>query len=244
MKPLLAALQFLTTIPVPMQLDKDDFKHATVWFPVVGLLIGVLVALMDLLMVRAGFAGMLSSIVTIGLLAAISGGLHLDGLADTADGFLSARPRERAMEIMRDSQIGTMGVLALIFVLALKTAALAELSDAVRWKAIIFAPVAGRCQQVLLMALLPYARKQGGMASLFFNGNRGRHAVWAALFLVMAAIMLFGLKSGTLLLAGIVIMAVVLSVWSLRRIGGYTGDTVGANSEIAEMTVMVLACGI
>ncbi|GAB1427271.1 hypothetical protein MASR2M17_06970 [Aminivibrio sp.] len=99
-----------------------------------GLTVGALAALGDGALAFLKFPVVLRSLLTITFLAALSGGLHLDGLADSADGFLSARQRERILEIMRDSRIGTMGVLALVFVLAVKVTALAELSDSLRWK--------------------------------------------------------------------------------------------------------------
>ena len=238
----LAAMQFLTAVPVRARLDARDFERSPLWFPLVGLLLGGTAALADAQMARLGFSGLLRSVLTVGLQAALGGGLHLDGLADTADGFLSARPRERVMEIMRDSHIGTMGVLALIFVLALKTAALAGLGGAARWKTLLLAPLAGRCLQIIVMGLLPYARKEGGRADIFLGRNRNKLAAWALVWLLIAIRALLGFRNGAVMLASIAIVAVLLSLWSLRRIGGFTGDTLGAASELIEATVLVAAC--
>jgi adenosylcobinamide-GDP ribazoletransferase len=243
MRSFLAALQFLTVIPIRAQLEEGDFESSPFWFAQVGLLIGASVALVDALLARTCCSGLLRSILTIGLLAALSGGMHLDGLADTADGFLSARSRERVLEIMRDSRIGTMGVLALVFVLAIKVAALAQLNGPTRWKMLLLAPLAGRALQVINMSLLPYARKQsGGKAAMFIRRNQGRFSIWSGLWLLSVDGTLFGFMTGAKYLVVIVIIATWLAVWSLRRIGGFTGDTLGATSEIVEVSSLLFAC--
>ena len=240
MRSWLAALQFLTVIPVCAKLDESDFQHAPFWFPVVGLLIGGMAALADTALMPLGLSPGLSSIAVIALLAAASGGLHLDGLADTGDGLLSARPRERTLEIMRDSRIGTMGVLALLVVLAVKVAALAELEGTLRWKALLFAPVSGRCLQLIVMGSLPYAREEGGLASLFIGRRRALLAVWGGVCCLSAGIAIFGSPGGAACILALLAAAALLSLWSLRRIGGFTGDTLGATSEIAEASLLLM----
>lgn len=245
MKSLLASLQFLTIFPIRARLNEGDFGAAPLWFPLIGLFLGASVALADALLARTGYSLLLQSLLSIGLLAALSGGLHLDGLADTADGFLSARPRERVLEIMRDSRIGTMGVLALIFVLAIKVTALSELSGSTRWKTLLFAPLGGRALQVITMRLLPYARKEsGGLAAVFIHRNLAKFAIWSGLCLVTAALILFGLQRGALYLAVVAAIATALSLWSLQRIGGFTGDTLGATSELIEASTFLVACAV
>ena len=239
MRSLMAAFQFMTVLPVKIALDEGDFERSPKWFPLVGLTLGALTALGDRGLAFLGFTGVLRSILIIGLLAALSGGLHLDGLADSADGFLSARPRERVLEIMRDSRIGAMGVLTLIFVLAVKFSALAELSGTFRWKALLFAPLGGRSILLLNMALIPYARQEGGLASLFLRGNTTRLAIWAGACLLFAGVVLFGFWRGTASAVFLFAAAGLLSFWSYRRIGGFTGDTLGAASEIVEALAFV-----
>lgn len=237
MRSLLAAFQFLTVLPVKIFLDERDFERSPKWFPLVGLTVGALAALGDGALAFLKFPVGLRSLLTIAFLAALSGGLHLDGLADSADGFLSARPRERVLEIMRDSRIGTMGVLALVFVLAVKLFTLAELSDSLRWKGLLFAPLAGRSIQLISMGLIPYARPEGGLASLFLRGNTTRRALWAGACLSLAGVVLFGFLRGAALAVFLVAATGLMSFRSYRRIGGFTGDTLGAASEIAEALV-------
>jgi adenosylcobinamide-GDP ribazoletransferase len=242
MKSLLAALQFLTVIPIKIRLENDAFKRSTIWFPIVGLLIGALTALADVILQKLGFSGLLLSILTVAFLAAITGGLHLDGLADTADGFFSARPRERALEIMRDSHIGTMGVLALIFVLSIKVTALSELTTSIRWKALLYAPFAGRCMQIMTMKLLPYARSQtGGLASTFLNQRLGLSAMISIFFILLISPLIFGIKTGLINIIILTITTAICCVWSRKKIGGFTGDTLGATSELVELTSLLTA---
>jgi adenosylcobinamide-GDP ribazoletransferase len=242
MKPLLAALQFLTVIPVRGRLTDGDFERAPVWFPLAGLVVGGLAALADLALGRLGCSPALRSILAVALLALLSGGLHLDGLADTADGLFSARPREQALQIMRDSRIGTMGVLALLFVLAVKTAALAQITGGSRANALILAPLAGRCAQAAAMGCLPYARQEGGLAAVFLRRSPRIAAVWAALWLAVAAPALAGMATGALVLASVAGAVAAMSLWVWRRIGGFTGDTLGATSEVVEATILLAVC--
>jgi adenosylcobinamide-GDP ribazoletransferase len=240
MKPFLAALQFLTVIPIRAPLEERDFERSPAWFPFVGLIIGGLCMLGDFVSWKLGVTGLLRDLLVIGLLSALSGGLHLDGLADTADGFLSARPRERVLEIMRDSRIGTMGVLALVFVLAIKVAALEGLAGSARWKTLLFAPMAGRAMQIAAMRFLPYARgAAGGLATIFVRRNSWPRAVWVSGCWLAAACSLFGLRMGLLLAVSVMVAAVGASIWSARRIGGFTGDTLGATSELVETAALL-----
>lgn len=243
MRSFLAAVQFLTVIPVRTLLEEGDFERAPLWFAPVGLLLGGFVVLTDLLWAGMGFPDPLRSLFSIGMLAALSGGLHLDGLADTADGFLSARPRERVLEIMRDSRIGTMGVLAVFFLLAVKVAALAELHGTMRWKAMLLAPVAGRASQVVAMNLQRYSRGgTGGLVSVFIRRGPTAPCICSCLFLSATGTALFDPGSGAAFLAGIGMAATGLNLWSRARIGGFTGDTLGATSELVETSVLLSAC--
>jgi adenosylcobinamide-GDP ribazoletransferase len=241
MRSFLAALQFLTILPVRGAFDERALGRSISWFPAVGLIVGVLAACADAAGLHLGCPRAVMNVASVAMLAALTGGLHLDGLADTADGFLSARPRQRVLEIMRDSRIGTMGVLALVLVLAFKTAGLSQLQGTLRPRALLLAPVAGRCLQVLTIGLLPYAHPTGGLARVFVEARRPvPHCLWAAFCLVGTALALFGSRGLGIALACGALLAIM--AWrSRRRIGGFTGDTLGASSEIAEAVVIVCA---
>ena len=242
MRPILAAFQFLTAIPIPARLREIDFERAPVWFPLVGLSLGGLTVLADAALGMLGCPVLARCVLSVAFLAALSGGLHLDGLADTADGFLSARPRERALEIMRDSHIGTMGVLALILVLGLKIAALAALEGPLRRHALLLAPLAGRCVLTAAMVALPYARGDGGLASVFLRSRRKVLILWAVLWFAVGAAAMAGPTVWFVWCLAALAASAAFSLWSLRRIGGFTGDTLGATGEIVEATILLVAC--
>jgi adenosylcobinamide-GDP ribazoletransferase len=242
MKPILAALQFMTILPLRITLTRRDLERAPIWFPFAGLLVGLGVAAMDWVGVGL-LPSTVANVLTIAMLAAVTGGLHLDGLADTADGFFSARPRERVLEIMGDSRIGAMGVLGVIFILGLKVAALSEMQGALRWSALVFAPLAGRSVQLAVMSLLPYARGEDGIASLFLKRRHPLHVLLAIGWVGAGAFILFSLPAASVVLVAVFSGAAFLSVWSIKRIKGFTGDTLGATSEVIEaIALIVLSC--
>jgi len=240
MKRLIAALQFLTVCPFVSRVacDERDIGRSTPWFPLVGLMIGAVVLLLDRGM-SALFPPLLSSVIAVVALLAASGGLHVDGLSDTADGFLSSRPRERMLEIMRDSHTGAMGVLGIVCVFSLKAAALASAPASLRWPALLLMPFAGRCSMVIQMALLPYART-GGLCSVFVQNARRSDVILTLVILGAVGWLtggLFGLYS-----VGVSVTAIaIFSLWCRSKIGGFTGDTLGAGCELVELMPALVA---
>lgn len=237
MRSFLSALSFLTPLRVPQRWcgGERELGGAPVYFPVVGALIGGVVAAVVFGLDRV-LPNLPASVIVVLLLAAASAGLHMDGLADTADGLFSARPRERVLEIMRDSHIGTMGVLAVVGVLLLKIGLLTAVDDSLRWRVVLLVPIAGRCAALLVMSLFPYARSEGGLATIFRCGRQRALllSVWAIVF-VFAAGWLCASYRG-LAIAGASMAAALLFGWYVRcRVGGYTGDTLGATSELVEV---------
>jgi len=240
MKRLLAALQFLTILPLPRGLSPDEraLGGSIPFFPVVGLGIGATIALIDW---GLGFlfpVGV-TSVFAVILLIVVSGGLHTDGLADTADGFFSSRPRERILEIMRDSRTGPMGVTAIVCVVALKIALIASVSGPWRWWVLLMTPLAGRCALLVQMALLPYARSEG-LVGVFHRNCSRRHALWALTFLITAGLLAGGVP-GLVAGVGSFLFTLLFSGYVRRRIGGLTGDTLGASCELAELVPALVA---
>ncbi len=235
MKAFFAAVQFLTVLPLPKNWagGTDALERSVPFFPVVGLLIGILAAAFDVA-VSSFLHPLPASVLVVLLLVGVSGGLHMDGLADTADGFFSARSRERMLEIMRDSRTGVMGTIAVVFVILLKVSLLDPLPSDLRLGAVLLMPLAGRTALVAMMTFLPYVRPEGGLATLFREKRSGLHAFWAAGFLLAAGWLAGG---GTGIAAGLssVAAAALFMGYSYRKIGGYTGDTLGAVCEIAEV---------
>lgn len=242
--PFLAALRFLTVIPLPGQTSESDFEKAPIWFAPAGLAMGLVVLIAGLFF-EAMFPPALSSALLVALLIAVSGGLHMDGLADTADGFLSARPPERMLEIMRDSRVGTMGVLAVVLTVAIKVAALMSMPGQERLAAVFLMPVAGRAAILVLMRGLPYARPDGGLGDLFNKrtDNIGRGLAAGAAVLAASALLAFG-AGGLLVALAAGLAAALFARYCLAKIGGYTGDTLGAACELAETAVAAAACSM
>lgn len=241
MRSFLAALRFLTVLPLPTLEDdeRERLRRAPLFFPVVGLLIGLTVAALDFGL-RHFFPSLLSSVFVVIALAAVSGGLHLDGLADTADGFLSSRPREQILEIMRDSRTGPMGAAAIAGILILKVAAVTSVAADIRWAAIVLMPVAGRSSLTVLLSVLPYARKGGGLAEVFQEDRSAFHAVWPAVFLISTG-WIIAQSSGLQMAAASLAGTLVFATYTYRKIGGITGDTLGAACEIVEALPALVA---
>lgn len=232
--PLFAGLAFLTVMPVPRRWcgESQGLERSIVWFPPIGLLLGALIASFD-----AGANALLpalpASVLTVLAMVAISGALHLDGLADTADGFLSSRPRERILEIMRDSRVGPMGVLAIVGMLLLKVAVVASLAADTRFGTLLLLPLAGRVAPVLMMSTLQYVRAAGiGTA---FQRKRGMFAPLFAVASLTGAGFLAAEGAGLAAAAAAVGVTALFALWCRAKIGGYTGDTLGAACELAEV---------
>ena len=234
-----AALRFLTILPVPGRVGESQhaLSGSLPYFPLVGLLLGLIGQGLCLLFWNL-FDPFLAAVFTIVALLVFSGGLHLDGLADTADGFFSSRPRERILEIMRDSRVGVMGVIWVGVVFLLKIAALSGMSGHGAGVAVFLMPIAGRCAMLVMMALLPYVRGQNGLASLFYEKAKGWCVCWAIIFLVLISWLSCGVPG--LAACGASLGSVLLfSLFCREKIGGATGDTLGAVCELSETAVAI-----
>jgi adenosylcobinamide-GDP ribazoletransferase len=241
MRSFFSALQFLTICPFVGRVTCDErhLGRSALWFPLIGLLAGGMAAGVDQLAVPL-FGPALSGVFAVVALLAVSGGLHADGLADTGDGFFSSRPPEQILEIMRDSRIGTMGLLAVMIVFTLKCAALVSLPAASRWQVLLLMGLAGRCGLVLQLSALPYARKDGGLCSVFVK-HRRKTDPWIALVTLVAGGWFIGEIMGLSAAVISVCVLLVFLVWCHRKIGGFTGDTLGGGCEILELVPALVA---
>ena len=242
MKLFLVTLSFMSRIPVPerwMQgLVVEQYVRGIVTFPLVGVVLGALAGLVFVLL--DGWCGIpLAALFTVLALALLTGGFHLDGLADTCDGVFSARTRERMLAIMRDSRLGTHGGLALIVVLLAKVLVIAEL--ALRGMPVltvlIVACAAGRGGSVLLMYGHRYAREEG-LGNLFIGKISLTQTLVTLTITAILAAMLLGM-TGLLALAITLIAIFLLGLRLKRTLGGQTGDTLGAAIELGEVIFML-----
>ncbi|MHB1619725.1 MAG: adenosylcobinamide-GDP ribazoletransferase [Sulfuricella sp.] len=237
MKALLLALQFLTCIPVALRFEPQpaDWGRSALAYPLIGFLIGLLLAGLQQLVGHAD--PLLQAALLTAAWALVTGGLHLDGLADSADAWVGGHgDRERTLAIMKDPRSGPAAVSTLMLALLLKFAALAALVKAGAWPALLLAPVLGRSALVALLLSTPYVRP-GGMGSAI-SAHLPRAAAALALLLVAAGGLLAG-KAGALALAVAVAAWWVLRWIMMRRLGGMTGDTLGAAVELTEVAVLV-----
>jgi adenosylcobinamide-GDP ribazoletransferase len=233
-----AALAFLTRIPVPRRIDRSMARVAAgqIWFPAVGLLIGLLLLIVDEAAGRALPRSAVDVLLVVAVVV-ITGGLHLDGLSDAADGLLGGHTREQRLEIMRDVHIGAFGVTAIACVLAMKWAGFQSLPGVVRTEAIVLVPCAARFGVLAAAAAFPSARADGLGAAL---REHQRFAVVAAgTTALVASIALLG-AGGAYLVGAAIVCAVALGAHATRLAGGVTGDTHGATIEITEAATLLL----
>jgi adenosylcobinamide-GDP ribazoletransferase len=237
----LVAFRYLTVLPVPPSRAADDLGRAAVWFPVVGLALGACLALASLAADRL-VPPVVAAMLLVTLWSALTGGLHLDGLADTADGLGGGWSRERALAIMRDGRSGPYGVTAIVLVLGLKAAALASLPDGLVWRTLIAAPMLGRAAPLLLTRLCPAARPDGAGHALAM-GTRGSSLLAAGLAAVVVSLATLG-PWGLLPILAAAVVTWGLAAYLRRRLGGFTGDTLGALVETIETAVLTLAVSL
>jgi adenosylcobinamide-GDP ribazoletransferase len=232
---LLVALGFLSRVPVPASVFARPGAQARSlpWYPLVGLVMGTLLCLLAWALQDS--PPLLAAAMLVAAWAWLSGGLHLDGLADSADAWVGGLgDRERTLAIMKDPRSGPAGVVALALVLLLKFAALASL-PAPAWLPLLLAPMLARAALTAAFLSTAYVRVQG-MGTALAGASR-----WACGFAVLASIGL-ALVAGPRAYGALLAVAVLFWLWRracVRRVGGMTGDTCGALAELVEVTVLV-----
>lgn len=235
MKGLLGALQFMTILPLGKPLSMDP-RGITPFFPVVGLVLGLFTALSDLIAVRL-WSPQVAAIIDVVLLIVLTGALHLDGLGDTADGIFSHRGREKALEIMKDSRIGAMGLVTIVAVLGIKTAGIAALHEN-RLLMLMVIPAFSRTGILFAMHQLPYGRPDGGLGGPFFRERLVLKTLWGALPATLLAL-LAGLRGMGLCLGFALITAMLIGYYR-RQMNCVTGDMLGAMIEVSEALLFLM----
>ncbi|WP_373497826.1 adenosylcobinamide-GDP ribazoletransferase [Desulfococcus sp.] len=236
MKNLVSAIQFITRIPVgaPGTFEPSGMIQ---YFPVVGLLIGALLAAFDHVVSRL-WSGHMTAILDGIFLVWITGAFHLDGLGDTADGLYGNRPREKALLIMKDSRIGAMALVTVVSALAVKWGAIADL-DRHRALLLFIIPAYARASMLFGFRFLSYGRPEGGTGHAFFE-TRIRLSDFWALCIPLALSAFAGLQGILVTLAFVLVVAGVLHFYR-RRMGCITGDMLGAMTEITEAALFAAA---
>jgi adenosylcobinamide-GDP ribazoletransferase len=236
MSDFLAALQFLTIFPWPRRAERapDEIGRGAAFFPIIGFLLGAVLVCADWLL-WSHLPPVLVAAALAALLALLTRGLHLDGLADTFDGLGAGGPRERMLAVMDDPRAGVFGVVAVVFVVLFKVHAIAALfSD--RWRALLIAPMLARWA----MAFFGYratAAKEGLGAHMIANMT-GARLLFATATTLIVAVAVLGLR-GLAAMALVALLTLSSKLYFHRRLGGVTGDIFGAVAEISETIVWI-----
>lgn len=239
MNSILQAISFLTILPVGRRLISEDrgLARSMAFFPLVGLLIGLMLCagyyLLSLL-----FQKPLVIWLTLGLLALLTRGFHLDGLADTVDGLASGGTKEKILEVMRDSRIGPFGVMSLIMLIGAKYLALVQIPTPVLNTSMVLMTVMGRNSMVLVCFRSPYVRSEG-LGKPFAENLHFREMAVSLLSAFGMALLLTGTK-GILVFLGVVFFSLGYRFFFIKRLGGITGDILGAANELNELLSILL----
>jgi len=238
-QPLRLALSFLTIIPsgVKEEIGEASFAKSVKYFPVIGFAIGLLLAGLYAV-ISTRLEGLASSAIVITALIIVTRALHLDGLADTFDGIFGGKDKEQKLAIMKDSRIGSFGMVSIMAVIGLKILLLSSISSVYKLEAIITFPVLGRWSACYAVSTQPYARKSKGLGSLFLGANKIDLFIASIIAFVIAAIFL----GYAAILAAVValVFAIAYSRFIKSEIGGMTGDTLGALIELTELAVIFI----
>jgi adenosylcobinamide-GDP ribazoletransferase len=239
MTSILLALQFLTVLPLAIgKVNEKKIAVSMVFFPVIGLILGGLLAGLNTILSIWELPPLALNIILVVTLMAITGGIHLDGLSDMADAFMSGKKKEEMLVIMRDPHIGAMGTLGLISIILLKIGLLLGLNPELKITALILMVVLSRWSAVLLMSLFPYARSEG-KAKAYIQGMTPKIALLSAgvtLTLAFAIGRFMGIAA-FIIIAG---TTYAFGLFCRRKIGGITGDTCGAVIELSEIFVLFI----
>ncbi len=234
---LLAAFQFLTILPVKTNFTSQQLGRASAYFPVVGAIIGLVLAGINYLL-KMILPGAAVNIILIALLVLFSGGLHLDGLADTMDGMARHRTPERRLEIMRDSRIGSFAAIGVALVLLMEYVFLNSIPGNLMFATLIVAPTLSRWAMVNAIFVYPYARLEG-LGTSFKEGVSWRQFVIASVVSLIPAVVLFKM-AGVVIMAGVWITVTIAAIYLKNQLRGLTGDTYGAINELATSIAFLL----
>lgn len=237
--PFVLALRFLTIIPVPLSVEITSRRasRAMAWFPVVGLIIGGILVLVDW-----ALAFVFPPLVNAGLLlvvwVGVTGALHFDGFVDCCDGLFAAKSPEQRLEILRDIHLGSYAVVGAVSLLLIKFALLVVLPGEYRITALLVTPALARAAIVYAARAFPYARRSSGLGQ-FFRETLTWYEVIVAVSIAVGAAGVALTWRGLVLALSVWAMTVGIAAWGKRRIGGLTGDVYGAIAELTEVGALL-----
>lgn len=237
MKEFLIALQFLTIFSIRKEknINDKDLARSMAFFPLVGIIIGTALSLLYVLTNHFLPRPVICSLLIITSVI-LTGGLHLDGLVDTIDGLTGGKERNAILKIMRDSHIGALGAVGLVSLLLLKFALVYSIPDKLMISALILTPALGRWSQVCLCKFFPYARDEAeaGLGKPFASLVGIREIICSTTIALIFSIALSHCLRAIILLPLVLIASMTFGLILNKKIGGITGDTIGALNEIVE----------
>jgi adenosylcobinamide-GDP ribazoletransferase len=242
LKPLICAWQFLTAVPLSRD-DHDpapaDLAGSMVWYPFVGILLGGLLAITDLVLARWLPREAVAALLIL-VLVAMTRGLHQDGLADTLDGLAGGRTATDRLSIMRDPRIGAIGATGLFVSLILRYSALVSLPEALRVPVLVCMPAIGRWSMVVAAYGASYARAEGGLAAPFLAHLTSKHVLGATVVVLGLMVWSFGAVPALAVLSIGGLFSRLATIFFRHFFGGITGDTLGAINELIEISFVLL----
>lgn len=252
LKNLSLAIRFLTIIPVisfsssnKTNQDEEglaeDFANSMAFFPLVGMLIGMLLVFLRRIFYCLPVSPLIGDTLILIVWIWLSGGLHLDGFADSVDGFLGGHNKEEILNIMKDSATGAKGLVALVSLLLLKFVLLVEMPLFLKDAVLFFTPTIGRWSMVIAAFLGKPARLKNSIGKLFMDYIGWREVIFASLTLAVGGCLLFKLYFLPLVIVGMVIVILILK-YCQKKIGGISGDILGATNEIVEVSILLVIC--
>jgi adenosylcobinamide-GDP ribazoletransferase len=239
MKSLILMFQFFTRIPINTEIEikEDSFAKGIVYFPIVGLVIGLINGI-----VYVGFSRLFSGFLPLVMVTLtnilVTGALHLDGLADTCDGIFSARSKERMLEIMKDSRLGTNGAIAIFFDLAMRIALMGYINEINMLKIIFVTPIISRAMLPVLIYLSSKNGKGSGLGSLFIGRVKLSKTIAALLIGTLLSVLFLGF-TGFAIVGINIIFIFLFRTYILSKLGVVTGDILGAANELCEVLILL-----
>ncbi|MFC2066923.1 adenosylcobinamide-GDP ribazoletransferase [Chloroflexota bacterium] len=238
----IAALQFLTGIPLPWRREAspEELERSVVYFPVIGLVIGLILAGLNWLFSLV-FPSSVVNVFLLVSLAIITGALHLDGFADTCDGIAGHKPTEDRHQVMHDSRVGGFGVVGVVLLLLVKYVSLSSIPGPLMMMTLVFMPVVSRWAMVYALFAYPYARPSG-LGKVFKQGASWPRFTAATLITFVVAVFFIPLFHlvGLILMFSVWMITVATAAYLKGKFSGLNGDTYGFINEVAEVCVLIL----
>ena len=235
----LAALNFLTIIPVPWrrEVSPEELGCSLGYFPLVGIIIGLILAGLNWVLGLVLPSAVVNVLLIVSL-AVVSGALHLDGFADTCDGIAGHKTVGARWQVMHDSRVGGFGVVGICLLLLVKYISLNNVAEPLLMTTLIIMPAVSRWAMVYAIFAYPCARPSG-LGRVFKQGANWHRLVMATL-IALAVAMVLAQLAGLAVMAGIWVMVVLMAAYLKRKFSGLTGDTYGAINEVSEVYVLIL----